>query len=75
MTRSVVIALAVLVLVVVVGELLGRRPATLELSTAAMPSLQELHAMADVRKLPRQDLEDQSLIYPKGTDPDTSPKP
>jgi hypothetical protein len=29
-----------------------------------MPSLQELHVMADVHKLPVQDFEDQSLVYP-----------
>lgn len=32
--------------------------------TAAMPSLQELHAAANVNKLPNQEIEDQSLIYP-----------
>jgi hypothetical protein len=29
-----------------------------------MPPLQELHTMAGVNKLPVQDLEDQSLVYP-----------
>jgi len=29
-----------------------------------MPSLLELHAAAGVHKLPVQDIEDQSLIYP-----------
>ena len=32
--------------------------------TAAMPPLQDLHATANVDKLPEQDIEDQSLIYP-----------
>jgi hypothetical protein len=40
---------------------------SLELSTAAMPSLEEFHARADVNKLTNQDIEDQSLIYPTGT--------
>ncbi|MBV8069365.1 MAG: hypothetical protein JO270_05630 [Acidobacteriaceae bacterium] len=40
-----------------------------ELLTASMPSLQELHAMAGVDKLPNQDIEDHSLIYPKATKP------
>lgn len=31
---------------------------------AAMPSLQELHAVAGVHKLPIQEIEDQSLIFP-----------
>ena len=41
-------------------------PASIELSaaTAAMPSLVELHTMADVNKLPMQETEDQSLVYP-----------
>jgi hypothetical protein len=29
-----------------------------------MPSLLELHTMAGVNKLPTQELEDQSLVYP-----------
>ena len=42
------------------------QPASIELSaaTAAMPSLLELHTMAGVNKLPMQDMEDQSLVYP-----------
>jgi len=75
MTRSLVIAFAILALVVVGGELLSPRPGTLEESTAAMPSLQELHAMANVHKLPLQDIEDQSLIYPNGTNEEARPKP
>jgi hypothetical protein len=52
------------VLVVVATSMLRSSSPTLELSTAAMPSLQELHTMADVNKLPIQDFEDQSLMYP-----------
>jgi hypothetical protein len=72
MTRSIVIVFAILALVVVGGELLSSRPSALEQSTAAMPSLQELHSMASVHKLPLQDIEDQSLIYPTTTN---GPKP
>jgi hypothetical protein len=32
--------------------------------TTGMMSLQELHSQADVNKLPSQDFEDQSLVYP-----------
>jgi hypothetical protein len=32
--------------------------------TAAMPPLQDLHASANLSKLPDQEVEDQSLIYP-----------
>lgn len=75
MSRSFVLAFAILVLVVVGGEWLIRRPGTLAEATAAMPSLQELHAMAAVHKLPLQDIEDQSLIYPSSSNEDARPKP
>ena len=75
MTRSLVIAFAILALVVVGGELLSPRPSSLEESTAAMPSLQELHSMVSVHKLPLQDIEDQSLIYPTTTNQEARPKP
>lgn len=76
MTRSLIIALAILAVVVVGGELLSPRPAALEQSTAAMPSLQELHVTAGVHKLPLQDIEDQSLVYSNnGTNGEVQPKP
>jgi hypothetical protein len=72
--RSFVVVFAILALVVV-GELLSPRPSALEETTAAMPSLQELHSMASVHKLPLQDIEDQSLIYPTSTNEEGRPKP
>ena len=75
MTRSLVVAFAILALVVVGGELLSPRPSLLEESTAAMPSLQELHSMANVQKLPLQDIEDQSLMYPTTSNEEARPKP
>ena len=72
MTRSLVVVFAILALVVVGGELLSPRPDVLEEAAAAMPSLQQLHAMAEVHKLPLQDIEDQSLMYPTSTN---GPKP
>jgi hypothetical protein len=59
MTVAAMIAVAIYVL----------RPGSppLELSTAAMPSLKEFHALVDVNKLPNQDIDDQSLIYPTAT--------
>jgi hypothetical protein len=63
MTRSFVVVLALLSLVVVGGELLGPRPDAIEHSAAAMPSLQELHSMANVTTLPLQEVEDQALIF------------
>ena len=64
MMRLMLSAITVVVLVVVANSMLRSPSPTLELSTAAMPSLQELHTMAAVNKLPSQDVEDQSLIYP-----------
>jgi hypothetical protein len=66
MIRLMFIALAVVAVVVGSSVLLRSRPSLVELSagTAAMPSLLELHAAAGVHKLPAQDIEDQSLIYP-----------
>ncbi|THD48251.1 MAG: hypothetical protein E8A46_22590 [Bradyrhizobium sp.] len=66
MIRLMVIALAVVAVVAGSSVLLRSRSSVVELSagTAAMPSLLELHAAADVHKLPVQDIEDQSLIYP-----------
>jgi ABC-type uncharacterized transport system permease subunit len=64
MMRLMLSAIAVVVLVIVATSMLRSPSPTLELSTAAMPSLLELHTMAAVNKLPSQDVEDQSLIYP-----------
>ena len=35
----------------------------IESGMAAMPSLQTLHAMAGIHKLPLQEIDDQSLVY------------
>ena len=66
MMRMMIIALAVVAVVAGSSALLRSRSSVNELSagTAAMPSLLELHAAAGVHKLPVQDIEDQSLIYP-----------
>jgi hypothetical protein len=59
-------AIAVVALIGITVTVLRSRPASIELSatTAAMPSLLELHTMADVNKLPTLEMEDQSLVYP-----------
>ena len=62
--RLMLSAIAVVVLVVIATAMLRSPSPTLELSTAAMPSLEELHTMAGVSKLPIQEVEDQSLMYP-----------
>jgi hypothetical protein len=62
------IMISVIVFVAVIGVAFGlrSRPASIELSaaTAAMPSLLELHTMSGVNKLPMQETEDLSLVYP-----------
>ena len=64
MKRLMIAAVAVVALMVVATTMLWSRSPSIELSTAAMPSLQELHTMAGVHKLPVQEIEDQSLVYP-----------
>ncbi|MGA7803783.1 hypothetical protein [Bradyrhizobium sp.] len=64
MMRLMLYAVTLVVLAVIATSILRSPTPTLELSSAAMPSLKELHTMAGVDKLPVQDVEDQSLIYP-----------
>jgi len=64
MMRPMISAIAVGVLLVVATTMLRSRSPSIELAAAAMPSLQELHTMAGVHKLPVQEIEDQSLVYP-----------
>ena len=66
MMRLMITALAVVAVIAGSSVLLRSRSSVIELSagTAAMPSLLELHAAAGVHKLPVQDIDDQSLIYP-----------
>jgi hypothetical protein len=66
MMRVIVSAFALIVVIGVAVTMLRSQPASTELSaaTAAMPSLLELHTMAGVNKLPAQEMEDQSLVYP-----------
>ena len=66
MMRVIISAFACVALIGFAVTMLRSQPASVELSaaTAAMPSLLELHTMAGVNKLPMQDMEDQSLVYP-----------
>ena len=64
MMRLTIPALAAIVLAAAV--MLMRWPSTsveLESGTAAMPSLQELHATVEIHKLPVQEIDDQALVY------------
>jgi hypothetical protein len=66
MMRLLISVIAFVAVIAVATTLMRSRSHSLELSaaTAAMPSLQELHTMVGVNKLPNQDIEDQSLVYP-----------
>ena len=55
---------AVALLAVVATTRLRPSSVDISLGSAAMPSLLELHATAGVDKLPLQEMEDQSLIFP-----------
>lgn len=60
-STTAVVALAFLI---VVGTLFWRSHShSVELATAAMPPLVQMHATAGVDRLPVQDIDDQSLIY------------
>jgi hypothetical protein len=61
--RMTALVVAFAVLAGAAAWMLNTRPQSIEFSTAAMPSLLELHTMAGVDKLPNQDIDDQSLIY------------
>jgi hypothetical protein len=67
MIRPTISAIAVVALIMGTTSLLRSRSPSIVLSTAAMPALQELHAMAGVHALPVQEIEDQSLVYPTVT--------
>ena len=66
MKRSMISAFAAIALLAAAITMLWSHTSSTELSagTAAMPSLQDLHTAAGVNKLPNQEIEDQSLIFP-----------
>jgi hypothetical protein len=58
-------AFAAVAVLAVMAAMQSRTPSVdVSLATAAMPTLLELHTMAGVDKLPTQELEDRSLVYP-----------
>ena len=61
--RKIAYAVAIVAVAGIAAWTLRTRPQSIELSTAAMPSLLELHTMAGVEKLQNQDIDDQSLMY------------
>lgn len=62
---------AFVILVFAAAAIMLRSSPTIDISAgaAAMPPLQELHAVVGVGKLPVQEIEDQSLVYPVPTKP------
>jgi hypothetical protein len=65
MKRPMIFVIAVVALLAATTLLWSHTPATrLADGTAAMPSLQELHTAANANKLPNQEIEDQSVIFP-----------
>jgi hypothetical protein len=69
MKRVVIPALAILVLAAAAIVLRSSPPIDIAAGVAAMPPLHELHATVGMNKLPVQDIEDQSLVYPVPTKP------
>ena len=66
MMRPMIVTLAVVAVIASLSILQRSQSSLNELSAGvgAMPSLLELHAAAGVHRLPDQDIDDQSLIYP-----------
>jgi hypothetical protein len=69
MKRLMISAFAAVALLAAATTMLqSHSPATSRPSvTTGMMSLQELHSVADVNKLPIEDFEDQSLVYSTAT--------
>ena len=67
MKRLMISAIAAVALIAAATRMLWSHSTYPFLVTAAMPSLVELHSAADVNKLPNDELEDMSLVYPNAT--------
>jgi hypothetical protein len=64
MKRLMIPAFAAVALIAAGTAMLWSHTTKLSAGTAAMPSLHELHTVAGANKLPNQEIEDQSLIFP-----------
>ena len=69
MKRLVIPAFVILVLAAAAIVLRSSPSIDIAAGAAAMPSLHELHATVGVSRLPVQDIEDQSLVYPSPARP------
>jgi hypothetical protein len=64
MKHPMISAIAAVALLAVATMLWSHTPSTkVSAGSAAMPSLQDLHAAANVNKLPNQEIDDQSVIF------------
>ncbi|MGY3621302.1 hypothetical protein [Bradyrhizobium sp. USDA 10063] len=65
MKHPMIFAIAAVALLAATTMLWSHTPSTrMSAGAAAMPPLQDLHVTANLGRLPDQEIEDQSLIYP-----------
>jgi hypothetical protein len=69
MKRLMIPVLALVALIAAAAAIVWHPSTKLSAGTVAMPSLLELHTAADANKLPDQEIEDQSLIFPNSARP------
>jgi hypothetical protein len=69
MKRLMIPVLALVALIAAAAAIVWHPSTKLSAGSAAMPSMQELHTVAGANKLPDQEIEDQSLIFPKSERP------
>ena len=69
MKRLMIPVLALVALIAAVAAMVWHPSTKLSAGSAAMPSMQELHTVAGANKLPDQEIEDQSLIFPNSARP------
>jgi hypothetical protein len=67
MKRLMISAIAAVALIAAATSMLWSHSTNPSAGTAAMPSLVKLHNAAGVNKLPNDELEDMSLVYPNAT--------
>ncbi|MBV9532219.1 MAG: hypothetical protein JO283_14435 [Bradyrhizobium sp.] len=65
MTRLIIFACLAVALVGAGAGTMLRSHSLMSGGTAAMPTIQQLHSFANVDKLPTQDFDDRSLVFPR----------
>ena len=69
MKHLIIPAFAVVALITAATAAVWHSSTKLSARNAAMPSMQELHTVAGANRLPDQEIEDQSLIFPNRARP------